>query len=161
MVSKRVVFLQQMLYFYIKTQQVYVQKSPMESFLCKPKEIDKDSGDPEHVIKFSFDYFKRYPDDFGTAPQLSRGASLPNRPSRFSEPSPKKHPYQKHNNFQRSDSLDKKKFAAVQKEREVELDPMILGDTPVLCNRYVVGKHDAFANNIPGRFLAQYGQHFS
>uniref|UniRef100_A0AAR5PXI8 Potassium channel domain-containing protein n=1 Tax=Dendroctonus ponderosae TaxID=77166 RepID=A0AAR5PXI8_DENPD len=117
------------------------------------KSADSGYGISDGGPNYHSDTELRYPDEFGTAPQLSRGSSLPNRPSRFSEPATpaRKHPYQKHNNFQRSDSLDRKKFAAVQKEREVELDPMLLGGTPILCNRYVVGKHDAFANNIPAR----------
>lgn len=30
------------------------------------------------------------------------------------------------------------------------MDPAALGDTPILCNRYVVGKKDALSNHIPG-----------
>ncbi|XP_057664215.1 uncharacterized protein LOC130898746 isoform X1 [Diorhabda carinulata] len=45
-------------------------------------------------------------------------------------------------------SLDRKKSV---KETAIELDPMLLDNTPILFNKYVVGKDGGFTRTIPGK----------
>lgn len=80
---------------------------------------------------------------------MSRGASLPNRPSRFSHgnslPKGRTNP-----NHERQVIYKEEGKPPQQKSKEVEVDPAALSDTPILCNRYVVGKKDALSNHVPG-----------
>lgn len=79
---------------------------------------------------------------------VRRGSTLPKaRPTRISETTPPK----ARNNYMsspRGNSLDRRKF---QKDVEIEMDPILLANTPILCNKYVVGKNDGFARSIPGK----------
>lgn len=50
---------------------------------------------------------------------------------------------------QRAFSLDRKKEP--REIVEIEMDPMLLANTPILCNKYVVGKNEGFARTIPGK----------
>lgn len=34
---------------------------------------------------------------------------------------------------------------------EIEMDPILLDNTPILCNKYVVGKNEGFVGPIPGK----------
>lgn len=38
----------------------------------------------------------------------------------------------------------------MNKDVEIELDPIVLAKTPILCNKYVVGQHGGFSNKVPG-----------
>lgn len=38
----------------------------------------------------------------------------------------------------------------MNKDMELELDPIVLAKTPILCNKYVVGQQGGFTNNVPG-----------
>ncbi|CAH1118689.1 unnamed protein product [Phaedon cochleariae] len=49
---------------------------------------------------------------------------------------------------QRGYSLDRKRAT---KDVEIELDPISLDNSSILCNRYVIGKNDGFAKKIPGK----------
>ncbi|XP_074039791.1 potassium two pore domain channel subfamily K member galene isoform X2 [Leptinotarsa decemlineata] len=47
----------------------------------------------------------------------------------------------------RGHSLDRKRHL---RDIEIELDPILLDNSSILCNKYVVGKNDGFARTIPG-----------
>lgn len=34
---------------------------------------------------------------------------------------------------------------------EFEMDPIVLDNTPILCNKYVVGRNEGFIGTIPGK----------
>lgn len=34
---------------------------------------------------------------------------------------------------------------------EIEMDPIALDNTPILCNKYVVGRNEGFIGTIPGK----------
>lgn len=48
----------------------------------------------------------------------------------------------------KSGSLDRRKNH--QSSEIIELDPILLAKTPILCNKYVVDKNEITSNNIPG-----------
>lgn len=50
---------------------------------------------------------------------------------------------------QRSSSLEKRREP--RDAVEIEMDPILLANTPILCNKYVVGKNGGFAGTIPGK----------
>ncbi|XP_066262092.1 uncharacterized protein galene isoform X1 [Euwallacea similis] len=91
----------------------------------------------------------RYPDEFNrTAPVLTRGASLPSRTNRYSEANSRGH---RNQNKHKEDNSGKQKIELNHKgNKELALDPMLLADTPILCNKYVVGKQDVLSNHVPG-----------
>ncbi|KAJ8917299.1 hypothetical protein NQ315_002317 [Exocentrus adspersus] len=77
-------------------------------------------------------------------------ASRPQRPNRYSEVNPPKGrlnvAQNRTNNYNpKVNSLDRRKLA------EIEVDPVLLANTAILCNKYVVGKNDGFARSIPGK----------
>lgn len=37
------------------------------------------------------------------------------------------------------------------RDTTIEMDPILLENTPILCNKYVVGKNDGFTRTIPGK----------
>ncbi|KAJ3651694.1 hypothetical protein Zmor_017715 [Zophobas morio] len=88
---------------------------------------------------------------------IPRGSSLPRmRPSqvsRFSDssvpPPRRKSPsVNRQSTNSKTGSLDRRRS---QKSMEIiELDPIILAKTPILCNKYVVDKNEIASNNIPG-----------
>ncbi|KAH0808885.1 hypothetical protein GEV33_013907 [Tenebrio molitor] len=79
--------------------------------------------------------------------QIPRGSSLPRmRPSqapRFSDPSSRKS-----SGVSKSGSLDRRR--SHKSTEMIELDPVLLAKTPILCNRYVVDQNEIVSNNIPG-----------
>ncbi|KAL1502466.1 hypothetical protein ABEB36_007603 [Hypothenemus hampei] len=90
----------------------------------------------------------RYPNEFThTAKTLSRGSSLPNRPSRYSQGNN----VSKDQNQGKLDVIRSQRKSEGHKHNRGNLDPMSLVDTPILCNRYVVGEKDALNNHIPAR----------
>ncbi|KAJ8940000.1 hypothetical protein NQ318_012922 [Aromia moschata] len=93
----------------------------------------------------------RYQDEVcRRGPPLSR-----NRPNRLSEVTPPKTRQLQNSTSNRapnslphpkSNSLDRKKSP---RDLEIELDPVLLANTPILCNKYVVGKNDGFVAASP------------
>ncbi|XP_044260312.1 uncharacterized protein LOC123008529 [Tribolium madens] len=78
----------------------------------------------------------------------SRGSSLPRmRPSQISRFSDSSVPQNRRKSSQtrKSGSLDRRKDHDM-----IEMDPIILAKTPILCNKYVVDKNEITSNNIPG-----------
>lgn len=67
------------------------------------------------------------------------------RPTRFSDTTPpsKRVPKAMPPPQQKGGSLDRRR-----KHDVIELDPVILTKTPILCNRYVIGKNDIIGNNV-------------
>ncbi|XP_018561542.1 uncharacterized protein LOC108903740 isoform X2 [Anoplophora glabripennis] len=86
---------------------------------------------------------------------IRRGSTLPRvRGGRLSENNPPKNVLNSSQNrvnhlqqTPKGNSLDRKRF---QRDVEIEMDPILLAHTPILCNKYVVGKNDGFARSIPG-----------
>ncbi|KAJ8984159.1 hypothetical protein NQ317_017811, partial [Molorchus minor] len=83
-----------------------------------------------------------------------RGGSLPTkgRPNRASEVTPPKTRHLQHNStlprpniasHSKINSLDRKKLPP---DVEIDMDPALLANTPILCNKYVVGKDGGFRN---------------
>lgn len=58
-------------------------------------------------------------------------------------------PKANHHHNQRGYSLDRKK--ETKDTVEIEMDPIILDRTPILCNKYVVGRNYGFVGTIPGK----------
>lgn len=54
-----------------------------------------------------------------------------------------------YSNNQRGFSLDRKREP--KETVEIEMDPILLDNTPILCNKYVVGKNEGFVGPIPGK----------
>ncbi|XP_050300144.1 uncharacterized protein LOC126738749 isoform X2 [Anthonomus grandis grandis] len=110
------------------------------------KSADSGYGVSENGPVYHSDTELRYPDEFNHKPLTSRGASVPNsRPNRFSEPTKSATNHRVNNLPARGSSLDRKKV------KEMEVDPMLLANTPILCNKYVIGADDIFTGKIPAR----------
>ncbi|XP_030755241.1 uncharacterized protein LOC115881747 isoform X2 [Sitophilus oryzae] len=127
------------------------------------KSADSGYGVSDIMPSYHSDTELRYPDDFDrSTPLHQRGSSLPSRPNRFTESSApsrkfsaKDRNHRQNSVGQRGGSLDRKKYENQQKEKEVDVDPTLLAKTPILCNRYVVGRNDAFSSKVPGVTLRQ------
>lgn len=84
----------------------------------------------------SSDAPNKSPSNFDSLPlrKFSQNATLPR--SNYTQP-------------QRGFSLDRRREP--KEAVEIEMDPMLLVNTPILCNKYVVGKNDGFTGKIPGK----------
>nr|CAH7766884.1 unnamed protein product [Callosobruchus chinensis] len=116
-----------------------------------------DSGIYSDVLQHSYhsDTELRYYDD-----PSRRSTSVPRvRPNKYNRTTgyatPKnlsQHPSQpRANNLAQprvANSLDRR-----NRDVAIEMDPILLDNTPILCNKYVIGKDEGFARAIPGKGL--------
>ncbi|KAJ8953700.1 hypothetical protein NQ314_007309 [Rhamnusium bicolor] len=83
-----------------------------------------------------------------------RGSVVPRaRPSRLSDVTPPKIRQNQNSIQSRPNSVQNAKGNSLDRRKlqEIEMDPILLANTPILCNKYVVGKNDGFARSIPGK----------
>ncbi|XP_060533255.1 uncharacterized protein LOC132706131 isoform X2 [Cylas formicarius] len=128
------------------------------------KSTDSGYGISETGPGYHSDTDLRYGNDTRENKALhKRGSSLPSRPNRFStnrRSQTANHEVPLPGDFRsaRGGSLDNKKSGKAPRDAAIDLDPALLDNTPVLCNKYVVG-NDVIANNVPGITLrAEEGQ---
>lgn len=89
--------------------------------------------------------FNRNSNNINKSPKNFDTSGPPVRKLSHNSTLPRNNCPQNHRGF----SLDRKR--EVKDTVEIEMDPILLDNTPILCNKYVVGKNGGFTGPIPGK----------
>lgn len=118
------------------------------------------------MTTLNFVVYFRYHEENRGHNELPRGSSLPRlRPSQISNFSDSSVPSPNQKNTKSlspppSQSVPRKATSSDRRKSQgrvemIELDPILLSKTPILCNRYVLDKNEMLSNTIPGITLRE------